>query len=154
MEKCGDGLNFGLVECDDGNLVNGDGCSDSCEIELDWTCTGGTPTSKDVCTYVQLDIVSMEVTANNNLILEFNKPAYIIGQLFQGDDFDIKISRYDGTAVTAFDVDFNIVREMPATKIFVHLNIKEFLKGEDKRSRVEVFYKRSNKIFDERLREL
>lgn len=56
--------------------------------------------------------------------------------------------------MTNFDVDFNIVREMPATKIFIALNIKDFLQGSDKRSRVEVYYKRSNKIYDERLREL
>jgi hypothetical protein len=43
---------------------------------------------------------------------------------------------------------------MPATKIFIALNIKDFLQGSDKRSRVEVYYKRSNKIFDERMREL
>jgi hypothetical protein len=56
--------------------------------------------------------------------------------------------------VTNFEVDFNIVREMPATKIFIALNIKDFLQGSEKRSRVEVYYKRSNKIYDERLREL
>ena len=43
---------------------------------------------------------------------------------------------------------------MPATKIFIALNINDFLQGGDKRSRVEVYYKRSNKIYDERLREL
>lgn len=30
VEVCGDGKNFGLLQCDDGNLVNGDGCSNSC----------------------------------------------------------------------------------------------------------------------------
>jgi len=96
----------------------------------------------------------MEVTPNNNLIIQFNKPAYIIGQLSLGDDFDIKIYRNDGTEVTNFEADFNIVREMPASRMFISLNIKDFLKGQDKRSRVEVFYRRSNKVFDERLREL
>jgi hypothetical protein len=103
---------------------------------------------------VELDVISLEVTSNNNLILSFNKPAYITGELFQHDDFDIKISRYDGTQVTNFGSDFNIVREMPATRIFISLEIREFLQGEDRRSRVEVFYKRSNKVFDERMREL
>jgi hypothetical protein len=56
--------------------------------------------------------------------------------------------------VTDFSVDFNIVREMPATKIFIALNIKDFLQGSEKRSRIEIYYKRSNKIYDERLREL
>lgn len=127
VEKCGDGLNFGLLQCDDGNSIDGDGCSRACEVEMDWTCTGGSPTARDVCSYVVLDIESLQVTENNNLILAFNKPAYLIGQLFQHDDFDIKITRYDGTEVTNFDSDFNIVREMPATRLFIALEIKDFL---------------------------
>jgi cysteine-rich repeat protein len=43
VEKCGDGLNFGLLQCDDGNLAAGDGCSPACQVESDWTCSGGTP---------------------------------------------------------------------------------------------------------------
>lgn len=43
---------------------------------------------------------------------------------------------------------------MPGTKLFISLTIRDFLQGEDKRSRVEVFYKRSNKVFDSRMREL
>jgi hypothetical protein len=101
----------------------------------------------------ELDIIGLEVSKNNNLVLEFNKNAYVIGQLTQ-DDFEIRISRHDGTRVNDFTVDFNIVREMPATKIFIALTINDFLQGGDKRSRVEVYYKRSNKIYDERLREL
>lgn len=42
VEKCGDGLNFGLLQCDDGNLIAGDGCSPTCQVESDWTCSGGT----------------------------------------------------------------------------------------------------------------
>jgi hypothetical protein len=71
----------------------------------------------------------MEVTPNNNLIIQFNKPAYIIGQLSLGDDFDIKIYRNDGTEVTNFDADFNIVREMPASRMFISFEHQRFLKG-------------------------
>lgn len=45
------------MACDDGNLINGDGCSSKCLIESDFSCTsvpnGSTLTSK--CTYL-LDI--------------------------------------------------------------------------------------------------
>jgi cysteine-rich repeat protein len=71
-EICGDGLNFGILECDDGNTIDGDGCSSHCKLELNWDCFGGSPTSADNCTYLSLDIVGMTVTPNNNLILEFN----------------------------------------------------------------------------------
>jgi cysteine-rich repeat protein len=30
LETCGDGKNYGMHMCDDGNLKNGDGCSSSC----------------------------------------------------------------------------------------------------------------------------
>ncbi len=49
VEICGDGKNFGILQCDDGNLIIGDGCSNSCEIEEDWVCNGGSPTSSDTC---------------------------------------------------------------------------------------------------------
>src|SRR5262249_20636911 len=32
-QVCGDGAVQGTEECDDGNLVNGDGCSDTCRLE-------------------------------------------------------------------------------------------------------------------------
>ena len=41
FEICGDGKNFGKYECDDGNQVNGDGCSASCQIEEGFGCQGG-----------------------------------------------------------------------------------------------------------------
>ena len=32
-EICGDGLDFYHYGCDDGNLINGDGCSSTCTVE-------------------------------------------------------------------------------------------------------------------------
>jgi len=44
---CGDGLRIGpdkggAEECDDGNLVDGDGCSSQCFVEQGYVCSGGT----------------------------------------------------------------------------------------------------------------
>jgi len=36
---CGDGFIRSEL-CDDGNLVDGDGCTSSCGVQLDWSCTG------------------------------------------------------------------------------------------------------------------
>lgn len=47
---CVDGLRI-YVDCDDGNTLDGDGCSSSCKVETDYTCTGGSRTTKDVCSY-------------------------------------------------------------------------------------------------------
>lgn len=48
MEFCGDGKKF-VVECDDGNNEDGDGCSLDCKIETGYACSGGSPLSKDKC---------------------------------------------------------------------------------------------------------
>ena len=37
---CGNGLIRGEEECDDGNVVDGDGCSSSCTVEDGFTCVG------------------------------------------------------------------------------------------------------------------
>ncbi len=47
---CGDGKLF-YVECDDGNLIDGDGCSSTCTVEYDFTCVDGSPTSVSICSY-------------------------------------------------------------------------------------------------------
>ena len=59
VEKCGDGFNYGLNECDDGNTLNGDGCSSTCAVESDYVCTGGSYTSSDTCKPVKTEIFSI-----------------------------------------------------------------------------------------------
>lgn len=48
-ETCGDGRNYGFYDCDDGNNVNGDGCSSSCQEEDSWYCQGGSSIARDYC---------------------------------------------------------------------------------------------------------
>ena len=51
LDSCGNGLRYSTSEqCDDGNLISNDGCSQLCTIEKDWTCSGGSSTSADICT--------------------------------------------------------------------------------------------------------
>ena len=38
-----------MLECDDGNSDDGDGCSLDCKIEPGYTCVGGSPDSADFC---------------------------------------------------------------------------------------------------------
>ena len=47
----GDGKKYTTLSTswDDGNANNGDGWSSTCTKETGWTCTGGSPTTKDVC---------------------------------------------------------------------------------------------------------
>lgn len=37
---CGDNYVLAVEGCDDGNVVNGDGCSSSCTVETNWSCIG------------------------------------------------------------------------------------------------------------------
>ena len=37
---CGDGITLGPETCDDGNTVNGDGCSSTCHLEFRYKCSG------------------------------------------------------------------------------------------------------------------
>ncbi|CAI2364405.1 unnamed protein product [Moneuplotes crassus] len=46
---CGDGLRVKNEECDDGNLVDGDGCNSDCQIEDEYICNGGTAQTKNSC---------------------------------------------------------------------------------------------------------
>jgi cysteine-rich repeat protein len=44
VPECGNGVTEAMEECDDGNLVNGDGCSASCTLEPDGDLCTGIPT--------------------------------------------------------------------------------------------------------------
>ena len=48
LEVCGDGKRY-TSACDDGNNIDGDGCSKDCRIEVGSSCYGGSPNSKDIC---------------------------------------------------------------------------------------------------------
>ena len=49
IEVCGDGRHSGFFGCDDGNLLDGDGCTSSCQVEGGWTCLNGTPSTPSIC---------------------------------------------------------------------------------------------------------
>ena len=53
-EIWGDGIRINSLSTywDDGNIVNGDGCSSGCAIESGWLCSGGSTTTKDTCTEI------------------------------------------------------------------------------------------------------
>jgi cysteine-rich repeat protein len=40
LSNCGNGVVEGAEECDDGDTVDGDGCSSACKIERGWSCSG------------------------------------------------------------------------------------------------------------------
>lgn len=51
QDRCGNGLRYASTEqCDDGNLVNGDGCNANCQVEAGAQCSGGSLNNADLCT--------------------------------------------------------------------------------------------------------
>ena len=53
---CGDGRVI-TVACDDGNLIDGDGCSSSCEIELHYKCNTISALTPSICQYAGRDLI-------------------------------------------------------------------------------------------------
>ena len=73
MELCGDGRNFGMYECDDANLENGDGCDEYCRVEWGWECYNGSPVQKDSCFEIcgdGLDFFQYPCDDGNVLVLD------------------------------------------------------------------------------------
>lgn len=67
-EICGDGRLY-VLACDDGNLINGDGCSSSCKIESGFHCTAGLNNTASVCKYegkINADLVCTYKLDNPN----------------------------------------------------------------------------------------
>ena len=73
LEICGDGLNLGSLECDDGNTNDGDGCSSTCKLESGYECTAqrGGP---NICKDIVRPHASTSVRRGNQLVIMFSKP--------------------------------------------------------------------------------
>lgn len=90
MEICGDGRNMGMVECDDGNLKDNDGCSSKCKTEPYYECSGGTQDSPDVCVYRKpVDVLSFKYSADRSAILTFDAKIRLLGTLEDAIDFSL-----------------------------------------------------------------
>ena len=73
LEICGDGLNLGSVECDDGNNNDGDGCSSICNVESGYRCTKEKE-RPDICKDVLRPHASANVKKGNQIVIMFNEP--------------------------------------------------------------------------------
>lgn len=74
-EICGDGMARGVLDCDDGNLVNGDGCDSTCNIEFGWACFAKTNIVKSFCYELSWpNIIDYWLAdGNNELHIKFNE---------------------------------------------------------------------------------
>ena len=47
--RCGDGIIEPGEACDDGDVISGDGCSSTCQVETGYSCSGAPSTCTVVC---------------------------------------------------------------------------------------------------------
>lgn len=90
VEICGDGFNYGQVSCDDGNVVNGDGCSSKCTIEKGFNCTLGSKFGPSVCMDNQNPTPRISLVASDNtLYLSFDEEVYLQSNL---DESNVQVT--------------------------------------------------------------
>jgi cysteine-rich repeat protein len=93
IEICGDGFNFGMVECDDGNLMDGDGCDSKCFIEKGWNCTGGSILMPDTCFDIQEPTPKISLINNQNQIyISFDEEVVLMEDVSSSSDPKFTIS--------------------------------------------------------------
>ena len=49
-------MSYSALACDDGNLISGDGCSASCEVENYYRCENGSILSASSCFYTGVSL--------------------------------------------------------------------------------------------------
>lgn len=69
---------MGILQCDDGNLIDGDGCSSKCTIELNYECSGGNTRFPDTCKKITPPKATFTASSKTrSLVLEFDTPVKI-----------------------------------------------------------------------------
>ncbi len=101
LEICGDGLHLGYNECDDANTLDNDGCNGFCLLEPGFECTGGSPTSPDVCVDIEPpEIILGEVDNTLTVVLTFSEPARFTSAV---EDSNLAISFYGNQAAYVYE---------------------------------------------------
>lgn len=116
IEICGDGKNMGENECDDGNLIDGDGCSSSCRIETGYTCYK-VENSSDVCLDTVGPIAYLSLKNKNLLLISFNEPVIVLADsAFLASTIKVSTDR-------KCKVTWNLDNEFEANTIITQLSI-------------------------------
>ena len=76
-EICGDGIHAGQLECDDGNTINGDGCSSDCKVEYGFKCVQ-VKNSPDICYDIMPPSVTLTARKGNSLEIKFSEAVYLL----------------------------------------------------------------------------
>ena len=100
---CGNDILDTGEECDDGNVLDGDGCSSSCNIE---NCGGGDDGSSDPVAILLGDIVINEIMQNPDVVSDANGEWF---ELYNTTDSDINL---EGCTISDNGSDSHIIGEL------------------------------------------
>ena len=89
---CGDGIKQAYEGCDDGDLENGDGCSDSCIVESGWICDTRTP---NFCIFV--GSVGIDYTWTGELLTNPGFESFLFGWQSSANFYVTTNSPQEGT---------------------------------------------------------
>jgi cysteine-rich repeat protein len=148
LENCGDGMNFGLKMCDDGNTRSGDGCSSKCLVEKGFTCTGGYPYSKDNCSYVPTEFLEVKVNVHNDLLLKFSRPINLPNGTLTPKDLVLSYRNSTGFYQT---LSYILLQHNPLPSRFLYLKTErheDFKGGIFRDNMVEIRYMNTKSIID------
>jgi cysteine-rich repeat protein len=134
IEICGDGFNFGMVECDDGNLMNGDGCTSKCFIEKGWNCTGGSPYMPDTCRDIQSPTPKISlINKRNQVYISFDEEVILTEDLNQEPPkFTITVTGQQPFYKFDWEVPPYIVAGEHLQSMVINLNFGMSLRGTEK----------------------
>jgi cysteine-rich repeat protein len=90
-EICGDGINLGYYECDDGNSNDGDGCSSECNYEGILMCISSRVTKMETCFHYMLPRFKVICfNKSESVSVKFSRPMLIDSSINLTSAFDFK----------------------------------------------------------------
>lgn len=139
-EICGDGKRY-VLECDDGNRIDNDGCSSSCKIEDTYTCRGGSPNSPDNCIVLIPAAVSFQmigqVRYSTKVVINI-KIDYLPKELLQSSDCNDRCSQVLVATVLSGDTPISVKSYYVSGSRYTFSVELEFGKQYINRFRVEI----------------
>eukprot|EP00347_Sterkiella_histriomuscorum_P005534 403356244 len=132
VEICGDGFNYGFFQCDDGNVINGDGCSSKCTIESGFNCTTGSKLAPSVCMDNKNPTPKISLVSSKNFIyIEFDEEVQLQKAL---DETNVKITITGPQSSYKFDwrLADDYKTSEPVQMAVIELSMYSSLKGDSK----------------------
>lgn len=154
----------GYNACDDGNLVNGDGCSSDCRIEKNFRCEGGSDTTKDICYSKIKPVATLHKIYNDKFQIQFSKPVRIFdgkGELDIDKIVTIRIEGYKKPDNFTYNITSNKIDTTdpknkdligsigqaaydPSHKYYTYFNVSfQFLKSIPPNTKIEYEFNRT-----------